>query len=401
MKIVYVSEHFPPYSFGGGELSAYTLAKYLAKDPRFDVHVVTKMVEGIEPEEEMDKITVYRGIPEGSKRLPDDIRRGEILTHHTAKSLKKYLKDCNLVHTLSMRVTTGAYKATHKMGIPIIGTVNDTWATCYYSLHLVKNEICCKCSVSKLTGCLDEFGGNKLALPYLIHNMNQRAGTLKKFDCLLPRSKIIAEILRKNGFSNRMEILPPLIDLDKHQYKEPKYTQRILFIGRLDRGKGVEDVITSLNLSTIGHLVIIGDGPDRKNLEQLVRKKGLEKRVKFTGKLSEDDVVRELYRSDLVLAPFNRVEPMPRILLQSFACGRGIITTETCGGNEIIKQGKNGYVVKVGDVVKIGHLIETVLADKNLVKNLGIAGRKTFEKELQPLKILKRYKALYRQYKRT
>ena len=398
MKVVYVSENFPPYTFGGGELSGYTLAKYLASDPDFEVHVVTKIFNGKKSHEKVDNFQIHRLIPESSSKLPDDIRRGEILTHNTVKYLKPYLQDTDIVHTISMRVSIGAFKAAHKRGLPILGTVNDTWATCYYSLHFQNKEFCWNCSIRKLKDCLDEFGGNKLALPYLVRTMKSRAEALKKFDCLLPRSKLIEELLRKNGFTNRMQLFPPIIDLDTHQYKEPEYTKRVLLIGRLDRGKGVEDAIMGLAHSKIGHLVIIGDGPYRNDFEKLASQKGLGKRVKFTGKLSEDDVVKELYHSDLVLAPFSRVEPMPRILLQSLACGRGIITTETCGGNEIIKNGVNGYVVKVGDALSIGKLIDKVLDDKTLIKRLGVNGRKCVEKELHPDKIMKRYKALLQNY---
>jgi glycosyltransferase involved in cell wall biosynthesis len=398
MKIVLISEHFPPFTFGGGELSAYALAKYLAEDSRFDVHVVTKSVDGADSEEEMDKITVHRVIPEGSRRLPDDIRRGEILTHHTAKSLKEHLKDCDLMHTLSMRVTTGAYKAAHKMNIPIIGTVNDTWATCYYSLHLKNDEICWNCSVESLVECLEKFGGNKLALPYLLQNMKKRARVLKKFDCLLPRSEIIKQLLQKNGFKNRMEIFPPVIDAEKYHYKSPPINKRVAFIGRLDRGKGVEDAILSMKYSKLGHLIIVGDGPYRADFGKLSEIEGVKDRVEFVGKKSVEEMIDELHRSDLVLAPFRRIEPLPRILLESFACGRGIITTDTCGGSELIKNGKNGYVVNIRNLQEIGRLIDKLLSNKKMLIDLGKNGRKIFESELHPDIIIKRYKKLITEF---
>ena len=205
MKVAYVSENFPPYSFGGGELSAFTLAKYLASDHEFKVYMVTKKVKNSPAEEIVDNIHIYRVIPEGISRLPEDIRRGEILSYNTTKHLKPFIADADIIHTLSMRVTVGAYKAAKKNQIPLLGTVNDTWATCYYSLHFKNDRICWNCSQEKLRGCMAEYGGNKLALPYLKHNMRMRAEALKKFDCLLPRSKLVEEILHKNGFSNRME----------------------------------------------------------------------------------------------------------------------------------------------------------------------------------------------------
>jgi len=394
MKIVYVSENFPPNTFGGGELSGYTLAKYLASDPKFEVHVVTKALNGKESHENVDNIHNHRVIQEGSMKLPDDIRRGEILTHNTTKHLKPYLKDANLVHTLSMRVTIGAYKAARREKLPIIATVNDTWATCYYSLHFKKDDICWNCSMRELKDCLEQFGGNKLVLPYLIRNMKTRAKTLKKFDCLLPRSKLIEKILRKNGFSNRMEIFPPIIDIEKYQYKEPIYKNQILYVGRLDRGKGVEDAILALKHSKKGKLAIVGNGPYKKYFEGLALKHELGNRVIFKGKFTEDEVIQEIHNSDLILAPFRRIEPMPRIIPESFACGRGIITTNCCGGNELIINDENGFTVSVGAIPEIGKLIDRILGDKKLVKSLGMKGRKCMEKELHPDKIIEDYKII-------
>jgi glycosyltransferase involved in cell wall biosynthesis len=394
MKVVYVSENFPPYTFGGGELSGYTLAKYLASDPDFEVHVVTKIINGKESDEKVDNFQIHRVIPEGSSKLPDDIRRGEILTHNTAKYLKPYLKDADIVHTISMRVSIGAFKAARKRALPILGTVNDSWATCYYSLHFQNKEFCWNCSMGKLKDCLDEFGGNKLALPYLVRTMKSRAEALKKFDCLLPRSKLIEEVLRKNGFTNRMQLFPPIIDLDEYQYKEPEYTKQILFVGRLDRGKGVEDAILAMKHTKEGQLVVIGNGPYQADFEKLAAKNNLDARVIFKGRFPEDKVIQEIYASDIILAPFRRIEPMPRIIPESFACGRGIITTDCCGGSEIIKNGENGYVLKAGEYKKIGKLIDSILLDKTLIKKLGVFGRKSFEKHLHPDKILKKYKNL-------
>jgi glycosyltransferase involved in cell wall biosynthesis len=394
MKIVYVSENFPPYVFGGGELSAHALAKELAKDPKYEVHVITKKIEGEIQEENMDGIIVHRVIPEGSKKLPDDIRRGELLTHNTAKAMKPLLNDAALVHTVSMRIAIGAYKAARKQELPIIATVNDTWATCYYSLHMKEHDICWTCSKKELKDCLGKYGGNKLAMPYLVQNMKRRADRLKKFDCLLPRSNLIKQILQKNGFTNRMEPFPPIIDPSKYRFKEPTDSQQVLFVGRLDRGKGVEDAISAFNHSTKGNLLIVGDGPYRKEFEKLVTKQKLTSRVTFTGKLTVDEMIKNLYRSAVVLVPFNRVEPMPRIIQEAFACGRGIITTDLCGGNEYVENGKNGYVVESGNIKRLGELIDTVLNDKELINKLGIAGRKMFEKYLHPDIIMKKYKKI-------
>jgi UDP-glucose:(heptosyl)LPS alpha-1,3-glucosyltransferase len=191
-----------------------------------------------------------------------------------------------------------------------------------------------------------------------------------------------------------MELFPPIINQEDYKFEKPVNSKQVLFIGRLDRGKGVEDAILAIKHSKVGKLVILGEGPYGEEFELLVLAEGLEDRVEFKGKQPVDQMVEEIYRSDIVLAPFRRAEPMPRIISETFACGRGIIITDACGGSEYVKNGVNGYVVPVGDVTEMGRKIEYALTDKELLRKLGENGRSTFEKRLHPYKIMKKYKNL-------
>ena len=65
MKVLMISEFFPPKSMGGGELSAYSLAKELVKE-KIEVHVLTSYFEGLKKQESLDGIKIFRFLKSGN-----------------------------------------------------------------------------------------------------------------------------------------------------------------------------------------------------------------------------------------------------------------------------------------------------------------------------------------------
>jgi glycosyltransferase involved in cell wall biosynthesis len=140
----------------------------------------------------------------------------------------------------------------------------------------------------------------------------------------------------------------------------------------------------------------VGDGPVLGKCKKLAKELGLGKRAEFTGRVPYEEIP-EIYRTmDLVLAPFVRVEPVGRVLLEAMASGRGVITTTVCGGSERISEGENGFVVRPGDVDAMADRIGHVIRDPEALGDLGKAGRLRIERDHSPKVIRKRVLAFYK-----
>lgn len=145
----------------------------------------------------------------------------------------------------------------------------------------------------------------------------------------------------------------------------------IIFVGRLEPLKRVEDAIKSIEIllrrSIDVKLTILGDGFMRKQLENMVGEMKLEEHVLFKGNISDKDIVKEEYlKADILLLP-SLSEGTPKVLAEAMAHSVVPIAVEDVGSNDyIIQNGVNGILVPKRSPESIADSI------MNLVENIEI-----------------------------
>jgi glycosyltransferase involved in cell wall biosynthesis len=116
----------------------------------------------------------------------------------------------------------------------------------------------------------------------------------------------------------------------------------LLSVGNLIELKGHHLVIEAVSMLQAkypgGHLVIIGDGPERAALERCAREHGVTSRVTFTGTIQNGQLGRWYSAADaLVLA--SRREGWANVLLEAMACGTPVVATKVGGTSEVVVEG--------------------------------------------------------------
>ena len=110
---------------------------------------------------------------------------------------------------------------------------------------------------------------------------------------------------------------------------------------------------------------------------------------------ARDDMPATLAQAHLVCLPSYR-EGAPKVLLEAAACGRAIVTTDTPGCREIVKQGVNGLLVPVRDGVALAGAVRRLLDDPEERQRMGAAGRRRAEQEFAIEKVIESTLDLYR-----
>lgn len=184
---------------------------------------------------------------------------------------------------------------------------------------------------------------------------------------------------------NRMHIIhcgidPALFNPVDHQQS----SKRLLFVGRLAAAKGLPILLESLVILKRSHpeilLTVVGDGPDRAELEQTIAKLGLSTNVNFVGYKSQAEVRSYIHQSDVfVMSSF--AEGIPVVLMEAMAAGLPVVATQIAGISELVENGVNGYLVPPGDVFTLADRVAKLLADHQLRNRLGAAGRSKVERE--------------------
>jgi glycosyltransferase involved in cell wall biosynthesis len=140
--------------------------------------------------------------------------------------------------------------------------------------------------------------------------------------------------------------------------------RRLVCVGRLVPEKGqllILDALTALAAEgTDVEIVFAGDGPLRGIMEERVRSRGLEGRVRITGWISGETVRAELLGARAMLLP-SFAEGLPVVLMEALALGRPAITTYIAGIPELVRDGTTGFLIPAGSLDALRAAIRRVL----------------------------------------
>jgi glycosyltransferase involved in cell wall biosynthesis len=169
----------------------------------------------------------------------------------------------------------------------------------------------------------------------------------------------------------------------------------LVSVGRLTRPKGYPYLLTALALIPPEErplVVIVGDGPDRDDLESKTRTLKLENTVRLLG--TRHDVPALLAAADIfVLASL--WEGLPLALLEAMASGLPSVVTAVGENPKVIEDGKSGILVPPGDAPALAKALRGLLGERVQSKKMGQAARERFERHFSLQKFIAAHEALY------
>jgi glycosyltransferase involved in cell wall biosynthesis len=182
-----------------------------------------------------------------------------------------------------------------------------------------------------------------------------------------------------------------ILNIDKACLKEAKeieeklgFRKKVLFVGRLVPGKGVEYLLkafarASAEIDGAG-LIIIGDGPQRTRLEKLSIDMKLSN-VIFLGFVSRDKIAPYYLVSDILVLPSFKTrthEEWGLVVNEAMSVGKPVIVTESVGCSyELVKNYVNGLIVPDKNTVALYKAIKMLLTDDELRYKMGKEAKKT------------------------
>lgn len=171
----------------------------------------------------------------------------------------------------------------------------------------------------------------------------------------------------------------------------------VAFLGRLGTRKGVPELLSAAEIlarrGSRVRVVAAGDG-DAEPWRRRVLEGSLNGLVDFPGWLSDREVNALLEQAAVFALP-SHDEGKPVALLEAMAHGVACIATPVGGIPDVLKEGRNGLIVPVGDAEALADAIESLLSDQRLRERLGAAARKTIEDEYEVEKVVARLCNIY------
>lgn len=181
------------------------------------------------------------------------------------------------------------------------------------------------------------------------------------------------KIFEKRYSCECISVVPNAVQM----YSGPRVFRRekiIISVGRLGREKGHAVLLRAFSKLDVlnWRLVLVGDGPERKRLENLANQLGLHERVEFLG--SREDIWGELAKAEIFVLP-SFYEGFPNALIEAMSVPLCCIASDCVAGpREIIKHGESGFLFQPGNGIELATILQRIINDDALRASVAKRG---------------------------
>lgn len=257
-----------------------------------------------------------------------------------------------------------ARAVSRRLGIPWVHTMHTYYEDYLYYVPLIEPIL-------------------KTQLPRLLRSI------YKKIDCIIAPSVKISKYLEDCGIQPPITLVPNGIDLSifyedtrqkaeeavsfRSRFNLPQDSKIIVFVGRLAEEKNVETLLR--NFAEIAkrvpecRLLIVGDGPDRRALQDFAYELGIAEKTIFTGYLSWPREIKTVYDAATMFMSASHSEVHPITFIESMASGLPIVAAADISIANMIVEGENGWTSE--DDKLLWQKAVPILQDDKLAEAMG------------------------------
>lgn len=321
MRILFVTEFFPSgkdLRFSGGvEARTYFVAKELAK--KHKVHVIAAKTPGAKPFEKINNIRIYRA---------GKTRNYSASAGHLISRIRYIISAINLGRSLDVDIVDGgnyishfiAKKISQKKRIPAVAWYPDVWLA-----NWIKNA-----------GIYGIFGE-------ILERYNIKSG----FNAYIAISSQTAKKLRKYT-TKKVKIIYCGVDKKEFTAKAVKFRNpTIICVSRLAKYKNIKTLIYAFGLLSLklnrSRLIIVGTGPEEKNLKFQTAAMNLSKKVDFLSNLPRSNLI-SLFQSSHIFSLPSLVEGFGIATIEAAAAGLPYVNSDIPIQREITKGALGGFL---------------------------------------------------------
>jgi glycosyltransferase involved in cell wall biosynthesis len=353
---------------GGGEYLFMTMAKNLTKNGH-KVWVITNKVKN-ELYQDTDNLKILTVNPQLEYKggLPPsflDNVKYVVNSYRRGKSIIKN-ENIDLIHSNNFSPALAGSLLSYFTKIPHITTIHDIFSI--YDDEFWK-KWALQSNVSHTSARLIPFF-EKLMMKF-------------KVDCIHTVSEATKKDIEKIGTKKPINIIPNCIQ-DEDQVSITPKTNQFVYLGRLVFYKNIEVVLKAFKIAVNEFpnikLVIAGDGPHKKSLQEIVKDLSIDKNVDFIGYIAPQDKAKLLAESNALLFP-SLIEGFGLVMLEAFQQKRPVLVSKITPMSDIIENKKTGLIVDPYDENEWAKAITWIIKNPHESERMGIKGNQLLEEK--------------------
>lgn len=273
----------------------------------------------------------------------------------TYREIKKCIKENNIdiihVHNTLNLISPSVYYAALSCKVPVVQTIHNFRLLCPAATFYRDNHICedcikygLKCAIKH--NCYRNSKIQTLACVITL-KIHRFLGVYRKINyiCLTDFNK--EKLLQLNNNlkqvinSSKVFVKSNFIDMNKNEIVQKQRKNQFIFVGRLDKLKGIDILLnTWINIKNVD-LVICGIGPKEDWCKSFIKENNL-LNVHMMGFVSNDKAINMISESKALILPTQWYEGFPMTIIESLACGTPVIASNIGNVGDLIKDGING-----------------------------------------------------------
>jgi len=190
-------------------------------------------------------------------------------------------------------------------------------------------------------------------------------------------------VKRSIFYSSKVVVIENAINLPSQtvSFKNKKKVD-ILSVGSLTEKKDHLFLLKSLKDANFDfHLNVAGEGSLRSLLENFIKQNNMLNKITLLGNLEKEKLNQAYLKSDIFILS-SKWEGFPNVLLEAMSCGLPVVSTEVSGAEDLIEDGKSGFLVPSGNKEKLAEVISKLAKDYSLREKIGKGARERVKNNL-------------------
>lgn len=395
MRILILSDQFPPDQSGGAGRVAFTQAQALMRaGAQVQVLSVRRSLDD-PPDDEIGGVPVHRLHIDYPQRWRAYL---SLFNPAAARQVGAFLRDWprpHIVHAHNVH-TYLAYSALAQVKqhrLPLVMTAHDVMPAAYqkFQMHLPPDQAQAPTHFDYRVRPAQQIAAQRLRY-FPLRNLVIRGLLARHVDVLLTPSQALQDFLRANRITaHAWQVVPNGINLAEWQAAPQAIEafkarhgltgrQVMLFPGRLSRLKGSEQLLQALPAiaEACPQAVLLLLGPRGGHAEEMAlvaESRGLGQHIRFAGWLSGPELAAAFGASQVVMVPSICFDSFPTVALEAQAAGAPVVGTCFGGLREIVKDGVNGYIINPYNVGQLAARTIDLLKDSALHAQMALQAR--------------------------
>ncbi|MGH4119462.1 glycosyltransferase family 4 protein [Clostridium sp.] len=309
-----------------------------------------------------------------------------IFSVKTYREVKKIIKEEKIdivhVHNTLPLISPSVYYAAFKVKVPVVQTIHNFRLICPAATLTRNGLICEKCIKNGLAPALKYKCYRKSYLQTFaivtmlkIHRMLK---TYQKINGYIALTEFNKNKLLSLVDDDKVHVKPNFVKGTSNRKDEKREVENyFVFIGRLDKLKGIDLIIESWKDIKETGLIVLGDGPLKKELDCLIKDSKINN-IQLLGFMKREEAFEILKKAKAIIMASQWYEGFPMTIVESFSLGVPVIAGDIGNLGAIITHKKNGLLFKYRSKDDLKENIDMLINDNELNEKLSVGAYKTF-----------------------